>query len=262
MEDYPAEDERGDRVVVDTNVAETPLYDALCAALGAEYVRRKRLDIGDVTMYVSTDVGSRELLFERKTWADLAASIQDGRYSEQKARFLESDPPDPSVDSQLVYLLESPCVMGFAGATRGMSNKAIRAAELMTQFRDDIHVVYARDNAGSAEVLVYLFQKLREGALAAGSRKRSKMVGTSSAKRRKSDNLASPTALTRAMLGMIPKMSDKKAAAVVAVYPTLGAMASCTARELADIKCDGRRLGPTLAQQICDVVSTNKSTTA
>ena len=255
MDDEAEERDEGNRVVVDTNVAEKPLYDALCAALGPQCVRRARLDIGDVGLYVSTKEGPREMLFERKTWSDWASSIQDGRYSEQKARFLESEPPNAQTESQLVYLLESPCVMSFAGATRGMSNKAIGAAKLMTQFRDNLHFVQTRDTAGSAEVIVYLFQKLRDDALDAGSRKRTKMIGTSSAKRRKSDNLASPTALTRAMLGMIPKMSDKKAAAIVAVYPTLGAMAACTVSDLAEIKCEGRRLGPVLAQQICDVIT-------
>jgi len=45
----------------------------------------KRLDQGDV---VIRD-GRYELLFERKTYADLWSSVRDGRFREQRSRFLE-----------------------------------------------------------------------------------------------------------------------------------------------------------------------------
>ena len=71
-------------VRVDTNVGETPLFDALQARLGADLVARERLDVGDVVL----SAGGDTLLVERKTWVDLASSLTDGRYAEQKARLL------------------------------------------------------------------------------------------------------------------------------------------------------------------------------
>ena len=71
-------------VRVDTNAGETALFTALQARLGAEQVVRERLDVGDVALM--SDAGA--LLVERKTWADLAKSLTDGRYAEQKARLL------------------------------------------------------------------------------------------------------------------------------------------------------------------------------
>ena len=71
-------------VRVDTNVGETPLFDALQARLGAEQVVRERLDVGDVVL----SAGGDTLLVERKTWVDLASSLTDGRYADQKARLL------------------------------------------------------------------------------------------------------------------------------------------------------------------------------
>ena len=48
-------------VRVDTNVGETPLFDALQARLGAEQVVRERLDVGDVVL----SAGGDTLLIER-----------------------------------------------------------------------------------------------------------------------------------------------------------------------------------------------------
>ena len=73
-------------VRVDTNAGESALFAALQARLGAEQVVRERLDVGDVVL--KTDDGGTALVVERKTWADLASSLTDGRYAEQKARLL------------------------------------------------------------------------------------------------------------------------------------------------------------------------------
>ena len=73
-------------VRVDTNAGVSALFAALQARLGAEQVVRERLDVGDVVL--KTDDGGTALVVERKTWADLASSLTDGRYAEQKARLL------------------------------------------------------------------------------------------------------------------------------------------------------------------------------
>ena len=73
-------------IVVDTNAGETALYSALVQRFGAEQVERRRLDVGDVML----TSGASVLLVERKTWPDLAKSLSDGRYAEQKARLLSA----------------------------------------------------------------------------------------------------------------------------------------------------------------------------
>ena len=73
-------------VRVDTNAGETPLFTALQARLGAEQVVRERLDVGDVVL--TAPDGGATLIVERKSWPDLAKSLTDGRYAEQKARLL------------------------------------------------------------------------------------------------------------------------------------------------------------------------------
>ena len=93
-------------VRVDTNVGETPLFDALQARLGAEQVVRERLDVGDVVL----SAGGDTLLVERKTWVDLASSLTDGRYAEQKARLLAA----ASASAAASAAISSPAASTFA----------------------------------------------------------------------------------------------------------------------------------------------------
>jgi ERCC4-type nuclease len=79
---------------------------ALDAALGTELPHVKRvLDVGDVS-FVSKGgpVEQTRLLVERKTLADFAASIKDGRYREQKARIAALLAACPSLT--VVYVIE------------------------------------------------------------------------------------------------------------------------------------------------------------
>ena len=71
-------------ICVDTNSGENALYSALVDKYDAQTVTRQRLDVGDVL--ITADSGT--VVVERKTWADLAKSLTDNRYAEQKARML------------------------------------------------------------------------------------------------------------------------------------------------------------------------------
>ena len=55
------------------------------------------LDLGDIVIQNGDDA----IVIERKTIADLAASIQDGRHREQKARLIDNYP-----QSRIVFLIE------------------------------------------------------------------------------------------------------------------------------------------------------------
>lgn len=233
-------------VIVDTNAAETPLHDALLAHLGVRVVRRERLDLGDVAVVAD----GKRILVERKTWNDWAASVVDGRYKEQKTRFLGSE--GTTEGCHLVYLIEGGLV-GFDGRTQGVSNKALNAAVLKTQMRDGLAVLRTRDCAHSAATVGYLAEQLVAGGLDPESARR---VVAGSAKKRKRENLYEPAALYRAMLAVIPGMSDDKADAVATRYSSLRALQRASAADLATIKCGSSRakkaraLGPALAARI------------
>ena len=69
---------------VDTNTGENALFASLVGRFDSQTVRRQRLDVGDVLL----SAHSGTVVVERKSWADLAKSLTDGRYLEQKTRML------------------------------------------------------------------------------------------------------------------------------------------------------------------------------
>ena len=73
------------------------LQDLATTAITCE---KEYLALGDI---IFRDAG-QEIIIERKTWADLWSSIQDGRYREQRSRLLECR--DASLSSNIVYLIE------------------------------------------------------------------------------------------------------------------------------------------------------------
>jgi len=65
-------------------------------------ITKQVLPLGDIS--VETDSGQKLLLVERKTCADLLASIKDGRYDEQSYRLIHS--AEYPVRHNIVYLVE------------------------------------------------------------------------------------------------------------------------------------------------------------
>jgi ERCC4-type nuclease len=65
-------------------------------------ITKQVLPLGDIS--VETDSGQKLLLIERKTCADLLASIKDGRYDEQSYRLIHS--AEYPVRHNIVYLVE------------------------------------------------------------------------------------------------------------------------------------------------------------
>ena len=132
-------------ITVDTNSGEDAVYQSLEAECGASVqIRRQRLDVGDVFVHAhDTSLGSEEgagdscvkefahgICVERKTWADLCASIVDGRLAEQKSRMVE-----PNV--RYVYAIECPTIDPWDGFYRGsMRNKCMWGALVKMQLRD------------------------------------------------------------------------------------------------------------------------------
>jgi ERCC4-type nuclease len=66
------------------------------------------LQVGDIILSVIGDLGQtlRQLIIERKSYADLIGSIKDGRYKEQKLR-LQSMCQQNIWPTRFVYLVES-----------------------------------------------------------------------------------------------------------------------------------------------------------
>jgi crossover junction endonuclease MUS81 len=112
----------------------------------AEYLN---LDLGDIKI---TYNGNLVLLIERKTMNDLIASVNDGRYREQKKRLLESGIPQ----SKLMYILEGSLndIPGHLKTLYGMI--------INTTFRDHLTVLKFEDIDETIFFLKRIIKKLED----------------------------------------------------------------------------------------------------
>jgi len=116
------------------------------------YLEKKTLLIGDIIL--ETDNGETICIFERKTFADLLASIKDGRYEEQSLRLKHTS----GIHSHnIIYLLEgmfsqlrSPqekqviysamaSIQFYKGFTSLRTSSLQETAELIIHYADKIH---------------------------------------------------------------------------------------------------------------------------
>lgn len=195
----------------------------------------KNLELGDIQI-----VGPNgPILFERKTYADLASSIVDGRYSEQKARILSVFPPH-----LCTYIIE--CDGWQIGDTRGGGGASVTSVEgaiIHTMFRDKMHVVQVRDTLGTAMYIKTVLAKYKANpkyfvpgtvgtvdTVGGTPGSASEYIATLKHKSRKIDNIDKHTCYLL-QLCQIPGISHKVAGQIALAFPTwtalLGALNTC-----------------------------------
>jgi ERCC4-type nuclease len=76
-------------IVVTVDDRERALLSRLSESLPSGRITRQRLILGDVLVCHTS--GEVAFAIERKTVADLTASLHDGRFADQRARLLEID---------------------------------------------------------------------------------------------------------------------------------------------------------------------------
>jgi ERCC4-type nuclease len=250
-------------ICVDTNAGEDPLFAGLVGEFGEEYVKRQRLDIGDVE--VRSEKFGR-IIFERKSWHDFVSSLRDGRYHEQKGRLLAERERSTAEGKQLrvVYLLETSRVPAYDDCTWGMKHNQPYAALVKMALRDSICIIYSASAADSYKHIIYTVKAGLVGGLDAGAHAHavaaSGYAGTVrfAAKRKCTDEN-----MFEIMLASLNGVSGTKASAITAVYDSPAAlvrayiaMADGGATEkaldnmLADVKVGEKRLGPAISKKL------------
>ena len=158
------------------------------------------------------------------------------------------------------------------GATSLVANARLEAAIVKTSLRDGIHVLRAKDATHTAELVAYIAEQLAAGTLFRSTASSSHAGGGGSGyasfvvHKRKRDNVDAPTTW-RVMLAAVPGMSPAKAEMVATAYPTMRALTGATAAEIAALRVTpptgreegkrmtkGRRIGPSIAQRIIDLI--------
>ena len=243
-----------DRVVVriDTNAAETPLADGVRAKLGADArVERSRLDVGDIEICArDASGGARRLVLERKSVADFAASICDGRYRDQTTRML-APTAEGDVAPQYAYVVETASGIAWNASVGKLPGRCVHGAMLKLALRDGIPVLMSTGGAHTIELVVYLTRELTRNAFAPTARSYAPGV-----RKRKRDNIAEPRAMRVAMLTQIPGMSCARSEAILGKYPTFSELIAAPSRDIATIQCGTRVLGPVLAARVSAALNT------
>lgn len=132
-------------------------------------IKYENLDIADVIISINDKV---VCAIERKTIVDLAASIKDGRYKDQKARLLSTFDT-----SQIYYLIEGSfdySVCNSVGNSvgkhvgnsmvhiAGINKKAIISSIINTMIRDNIKVIHTKNIEDTCHWLHQVITRLVE----------------------------------------------------------------------------------------------------
>ena len=214
------------------------------------------LDVGDFMIQTTADA-TPLLVAERKSHADFAASNQDGRYREQRARLMavrgggvavlyvlegvwtgdDSRPVGGSrttegglkrLTTRLLLRYGMPVLM-----TASIQETALWCRTLMAQLTDDVSVFHPEGDMATA-------------TMAAMS---SMTAALSTVK--KGNKTAEGTAA--AMLSAIPGLGAKRVEALLAVK-RIAELASIPATEIATLVVGGKRIGDKLAMTIYDAL--------
>ena len=107
------------------------------------------LDVGDIQYKVNDEL---IYIIERKTVDDLGASINDGRYKEQKVRLLSNN------KNNIYYIIE-----GDINECKTLSKKAILGSIINMIFRDNIKIIYSKNIKQTLDIILQIKHKYDSG---------------------------------------------------------------------------------------------------
>lgn len=198
------------------------------------------LNIGDVLFKYNDE---EYLLIERKTINDLASSISDGRYHEQKSRLLSAK--DQGIN--IIYLIE-----GIYEQNKYMTYETYKGCIFNTISRDQIPVYLTNNFEETIDFICELSKRLPDNY------NKSKKLQNYTTKVIKKENLT-PNICYINQLKQIPGISDEIANAIIKEYSTMPKLIQkyddCIDNEeksllLSNIIINKRRLGDKLSHKI------------
>jgi ERCC4-type nuclease len=227
---------------------EHKVIEELCGRVIAHTVTT--LDIGDFA-FVDKDDGSLLVILERKTYADLAASVKDSRYREQKARLAICGA------MKVGYIIEE-CSKG-KKSMAGIPAATIESILLGLSVRDGYALINSDSVYKTAELLGKLLRKLPEYLAERTTESQLRehqdaIIGISTVKR---ENMTAEVCYL-SQLAQIPGVSAVIARTVADAFPNmrrlLCALEGSGVSAIQDLKLagNGRRIGAVLGARIVE----------
>ena len=149
------------------------------------------------------------LVFERKTIADLAASIKDGRYADQKLRLLSH------YDSSKVhYIIEGSFDFSTQTIHDSIPKSTLISCVINTMIRDNIKCFFTKSPAETCSLIEAIFSRIEKdpGKYTHG--------GTPSTMQKPTRKITSRDECYISQLCQVPDISTKTAMAIAKKYPS------------------------------------------
>jgi len=213
-------------ISIDIDKREHDLYQAMIKLDTSINIRYKVMPIGDVAIYsekVPTNTESNEIdyvktllqIYERKTIADLLASIIDGRYKEQSYRLLSSVELPPH---NMVYLVEGEL------PKNEQERQRVLSAMTSIQYFKTMTLLRSQTVDETAEILVRTAEKIERElnepvSAAAAQSEQSYVGGALGASQVKNQNIT-PDNIGEIILSTIPGVSNITAHSVMQQFGT------------------------------------------
>lgn len=232
-----------------------PALTTACNAIPGVTIQVENMPLGDAGIY--DDQGNELILFERKSLSDLAASIKDGRYSEQSLRLSSI----PTHNHNIIYIIEGSLDVYNYSRTK-VHPKTLRSAMVSLNYFKGFSVVRSWSVMETVDVIVSYVEKLQkttdkvayysnnvscsEVTTEGVSSNNESVDYLSTIKRTKKENVTINN-IVAIMLCQIPNVSSQSAEAISAEYKTLEALIEACKRgreafENLRLKTSNRRL--------------------
>ena len=258
-------------VILTIDYRETKLYNSILKNISPQFnsqnvatdiIKYGNLDIGDI--HISSVKYNFNLIFERKTEADLAASIKDGRYREQKYRMINTNSPH-----HCTYIIEGNNFGGISESSAndniqtqyGITNSVYTGAIIHTLYRDKMHILFSKDVEDTAKLILQIFYKCinnpEKFSNTTQSDDKLEYVSHVKAKSRKIENMTKETCYIL-QLCQIPGVSQKIALEIKNIYPSMKeliyAIYNCPEEHRAQVISKIPMIGPKKAKIIVDYI--------
>jgi ERCC4-type nuclease len=207
-------------VFVDTRPGENNLFESLSSLLSGKSLdvevrlQRRMLELGDVQV----KMGEQVIIIERKTWSDLVSSLNDGRYSNQKARLCAER--ERNAGLKFLYLIEG-APPSYDGTTRNTANSNAYAALMKMALRDNITSIWSANSSDAARCVLYIIMALSKNGFESTAARAGLAEGYSKFVKHTSKRKNTEENQFEVMLTSIPGISPVMATGLVAVYPTV-----------------------------------------
>ena len=194
-------------------------------------IKSERLPLGDVILHDPSQGQQKDIvIFERKTLADLAASIRDGRYKEQSFRLIETAAATGFHTHNIVYIIEGDLARYDERHTQ-ITKTALQSAMVSLLYYKGFSVIRTMNVGETADFILHFADKVAKES-AAGARPAythaviadtttatpmAQAYSEVSAKKEKRDYITREN-IGEIMLSQVPGVSPKVAAAILSKY--------------------------------------------